>query len=102
MKEISILNDKIEDELEDACAYIDLALEYKDSDPGMADLFYRLSGEEMTHMDLLHGNVKSKIEKYRREHGEPPVAMMAVYEHLHKRFNSKAERILNKQHLYKR
>lgn len=102
MKEIKILSDHIEEELEDACTYIKLALEYKQSDPEMANMFYRLSVEEMGHMDMLHKNVEAHIEKHRREHGEPPVAMQAVYDYLHKRFIDKAERVTTLQNMYKR
>ena len=51
MKTIELLMDHIEDELDDACTYAKLALEYKSTDPEMATLFYKLSGEEMSHMN---------------------------------------------------
>lgn len=54
MKEIKLLMEHIEDELEDAHTYAELAVEYKHDDPELADLFYRLSGEEMNHMNALH------------------------------------------------
>ena len=102
MKKIELLVDKIDDELEDACSYIKLAHEYKDKDPELSTLFYRLSSEEMTHMDLLHKRVVETILAYKREHGEPPAAMEAVYNHLHKKNIEKAEKITNLQNMYKR
>ena len=39
---------------------------------------------------------------YKRKNGEPPVAMEAVYNHLHKKHVEKAAEIVNKQDLYKR
>lgn len=102
MKKIETLVDKIDEELEDACSYIDLAHEYKDKDSELANLFYKLSNDEMTHMDMLHKQVKEIILAYKREHGEPPVAMEALYNHLHKRHVEKAEKVVNKQNLYKR
>lgn len=60
MKEIKLLMEHIEDELEDAHTYAELAMEYKHDDPELADLFYRLSGEEMNHMNSLH---KRDIER---------------------------------------
>lgn len=41
MKEIKLLMEHIEDELEDAHTYAELAVEYKHDDPELADLFYR-------------------------------------------------------------
>lgn len=102
MKKIEILVDKIDEELDDACSYIRLAHEYKDKDVELATLFYRLSNEEMTHQDMLHKQVKETILAYKREHGEPPVAMEAVYNHLHKKHIEKAEKIVNMQNMYKR
>jgi Mn-containing catalase len=102
MKSIKILSDHIEDELEDADTYATLANEYKMSDPEMAALFYKLSTEEMQHMEMLHKTVESHIEKYRREHGAPPVAMQAVYDYLHKRFIAKAEKVANLQNMFRK
>ncbi|MBP3697966.1 MAG: hypothetical protein J6J01_00585 [Oscillospiraceae bacterium] len=102
MRKIEILTDKISEELDDACSYIKLAHEYKDKDVELATLFYRLSNEEMTHMDLLHKRVVETIMSYKREHGEPPAAMEAVYNHLHKKHIEKAEKIVNMQNMYKR
>ncbi len=102
MKEIQILIDHIDDELDDACTYAKLALEYKESDPNVADTFSRLSGEEMNHMSLLHKQVASKIEAYKRSNGDPPAAMAAVYDHLHQRYIDKAEKVAALQALYKK
>lgn len=102
MKEIKLLMEHIEDELEDAHTYAELALEYKETDPETAELFYKLSGEEMNHMNALHKAVVANIEDYRKKKGEPPEAMMAVYEYLHKRDIEKAENVGVLQNMYKR
>ena len=102
MKEIQILMDHIEEELDDACEYVKQALEYKESDPDMAGIFYKLSNEEMGHQDMLHKQVKEIIMDYKRQYGEPPVAMEAVYNHLHERFLEKAAKVVNMQNMYKR
>ena len=102
MKEIKLLMEHIEDELEDAHTYAELALEYKEADPETAELFYKLSGEEMNHMNALHKASVSHIEEYRKQKGEPPEAMMAVYEYLHKRDVERAEKIGVLQNMYKR
>ena len=56
----------------------------------MADMFIRLAEEEMKHMMILHNQVVSTIEDYKRKNGEPPEAMKAVYDILHRRHIDKA------------
>lgn len=85
MKEIKLLTEHIADELDDAETYAQLALDYKEADPETAALFLRLSDEELTHMDALHNAAAKLVGKHRREKGEPPAAMTAVYDFLHKR-----------------
>ena len=102
MQVIKLLADKIEDELNDAEHYAKLALEYKETDPETAALFFKLSNDETVHQELLHKSVVGHIMDYRREHGEPPAAMQAVYDHLHKRFIEKEEKVLALQAKYKR
>ena len=64
--------------------------------------FYRLSGDEMTHVDMLHKQVAEIIMDYKRKNGEPPAVMEALYEYLHKRHMAKAEKITNMQTMYKK
>lgn len=101
MKLIQKLSDMIEEEICDAEKYARCALEYKDSDPGMADMFYKLSTDEMGHMSILHGQVVNKIEAYRREKGEPPEAMMMLYNIMHKKHIGSAATVKGLQSLYR-
>lgn len=102
MKIIELLSEHIEDELDDACTYIKLALEYKDTDPETAALFYKLSQEEMTHMDALHKRVVACIEKYKQTKGEPPEGMKALYDFVHKKEIEKAEKVTILQNMFKK
>ena len=101
MKIIKCLSEKIEDELNDASAYVDLAIRWKSEEPDTADLFYELSVEEMGHMEKLHEEVAELIEEYRKEHGEPPKDMMVLYEYLHEMHIKTATQIKVKQAMYK-
>ena len=98
---IKCLSEKIEEELEDANAYIDLAMKWKTDEPDTAEVFYELSTEEMGHVDKLHKEVTELIEDYRRDHGEPPKEMMVLYEYLHNKHIATATQIRIKQGVYK-
>lgn len=102
MKILELLSEHIEEELEDACTYADLAVKYKEDDPELAQLFYKLSQEEMTHMDALHNSVVKHIDAYKRDHGEAPAGMKALYNYLHNREAKKAEKVAVLQTLAKK
>ncbi len=101
MKIIELLSDRVGDELNDACTYAKLALEYKDTEPELAALFYKLSGEEMSHMEALHKQVVSHIEAYKKLKGEAPEGMKSLYDFVHKREIEKASEVKRLQELYK-
>lgn len=90
MKIIKELSEMIEEELEGAEHYAKEALAWKEQNPMLGKVFYDISNEEMRHVNLLHGEVTKLIEQHRKEHGEPPAAMMAVYEYMHGRHIKKA------------
>ena len=52
-------------------------------------------------MTILHNEVVRLIEKHRKEHGEPPPAMQAVYDYLHEKQIEKAQEAKNFQAMYK-
>ena len=68
MNDIENLSEYIEDEIRDAGKYARCALKHKDESPALADLFHRLSGEEMEHAKLLYDaamrQVKEMIDRY--------------------------------------
>ena len=87
MKIIEKLSNMIGEEIHDAEKYIRCALEYKEDKDmrDVADLFFRLAGEEMTHMNLLHSQVVTLIDSYRKNKGDPPENMMMLYDILHRK-----------------
>ena len=101
MKIIKCLAEKIEDELQDAGDYIEMALKWKSEEPDAADLFYELSTEEMGHMEKLHKEVETLIADYKVKHGEPPKDMMVLYNYLHEKHVATATQIKVKQGMYK-
>ena len=98
---IKCLAEKIEEELHDADAYIELAMRWRQEDPETADVFYELSTEEMGHVDKLHNEVVGIIDEYKKDHGSPPNEMMTLYNYLHEKHVGEAMRIKIKQGMYK-
>lgn len=54
----------------------------------------------MKHMNLLHNMVVKLIENYRKTEGEPPAAMMAVYDYLHNKYIEEAKEVKVMQQMY--
>lgn len=101
MKIIKKIMEQMEDELEGAGEYADMALKYKDDDKLLAELYHSMSLQELKHHDDLHGQVVRMIAEYRKDHGEPPAAMQAVYDWEHKKAISKAKEVKAAQAMYK-
>lgn len=100
MKIIKELSEYIEEEIADSCKYAKAALKVKEENKTLADLFYTLSLEETKHMNLLHDEVVKLIEQYRKEKGEPPAAMMAVYNYLHEKHIEDMQKVKVYQSMY--
>ena len=83
MQIIEEVGDYINDEIADASKYAKKAIAIKNQFPSLAETLYRLSQEEMGHMQALHNEVEKIIMDYRKEHGDPPVPMQAVYDYRH-------------------
>lgn len=97
---IKELSDLIEEELDGAMVYSDMAHKYKDKERTVADTLNAISVQEMAHIDMLHGLVVKKIEEYRKDHGEPPADMQAIYDWQHKKHIAKAREVKASQALY--
>lgn len=101
MKLIEKLSDMIEEEIEDANKYAQCAMAYKDENAILAETFYKLANDELGHMQLLHSQVQNLINEYRKEHGDPPEAMLMLYNILHKKHIEHAAAVKGMLSLYK-
>lgn len=90
----------IEEEIAGAEEYAKCALKYKADMPELASAFSRMSHDEIGHVNLLHKNVVKIIDDYRRENGEPPEAMLAVYNFLHERQIENMAKVKTIQNMY--
>lgn len=92
----------IDEELHDAKKYAECALKMREEHPSLAAVFYTLSTEEMRHMSILHQEVVKIIDAYRKEHGDPPPAMLAIWEYKHEEHIDEAEEVNVLQGMYKK
>lgn len=101
MQLIRDLEEMIEDEIHDIKKYAKMAAELKSEHPGLAQVLYTISTQEDTHQSALHTEVVKIIEEHRRTKGEPPAAMLAVYDYIHKRHIDKMAEARRYQELYR-
>ena len=85
MKIIETLIDRMNEELEGLEDYADEALKLKAEYPSLANTLFVIAGDERKHYNMLHAEVAKLIAEYRDKHGEPPAAMSAVYDYIHKK-----------------
>lgn len=102
MKLIRDLEEQIEEEICDVKKYAKMAIEVKDDHPGLAQVLFNISVQEDGHQAALHTEIVKIIEEHRREHGEPPAAMMAIYEYVHKKSIDKLAEARMYQEMYKK
>lgn len=101
MKIIEDLSNMIEEEIEDAGKYARCALKHKETNQTLAEMFFKLANEEMGHMNVLHSQVVSIIEDYRKKNGDPPPDMLRLYDILHKKHIENAASVKGMLSLYK-
>ena len=101
MKVIKYLCEKILEEIRDADEYIRHAMKYKEEYPEMSRVLANLSSQELEHSQMLHTEAATMIKRYRDEHGEPPQAMMAVYDYLHDREIENYNKVKSMQDRYR-
>ena len=100
MKIIKCLSEDIESTLDCAEETIKKAIMYKDEYPIAAKALYTKSVTLMDSIKPEHDAVVTLIENYRKEKGEPPESMMAVYSYLHERQITKAAMVKNLQDMF--
>ena len=100
MEIIKQLSEKIDDELLDAEKYIKCAYKVDEQYPQVADVYYKLSLEEMNHVTMLHEAVVRIINDYKQTK-EIPQGMQMLYEYLHEKQIKWAAKIKAKQEQFK-
>lgn len=102
MKIIKHLVEDINEELEGAEHYAKLATQHKDDDRALADVYAKLAGVELEHVNTLHGQVVRIIKEWKATSGkEPPAAMQVIWDYEHERSIDKAAKIKTLLDMYK-
>lgn len=96
MEIIKQISEKIDEELQDAEKYIKCAFKVDEEYPQLADVYYKLSLEEMNHVTMLHEAVVNIINEYKKTREVPP-GMQVLYDYLHERQIKWAAKIKAKQ-----
>lgn len=85
MKLIKTIVTQIKMEIDAAEDYAESAIEIKDKDTTLKEMYIKLANAELEHVDILHNAVVRIIDKHRMEKGEPPKEMMAIWEWEHEK-----------------
>jgi rubrerythrin len=101
MKLIQELEELIEDEIRDVKKYAKMAAELKREYPSLAQVLNTISAQEDGHQAMIHSEVVKIIDNYRKTKGEPPAAMLAVYDYMHKRSIERLAEARRYQEVYK-
>ena len=100
MKIIKCISEDIEATMDLAEDNIKKAIMYKIDYPTAAKAYYNKSVALMDSIKPQHDSVVALIDSYRKEKGDPPEPMMAIYNYLHERHMSKAAAIKTLQDMY--
>lgn len=101
MKEIKEISKDIECLLDKAEHFAKQAILFKPKYAAIAQRYANDSNELLDMMNGLHSDIVNIITNYRKEQGEPPAPMMAIYDYMHERFMEKAAAVKNLLDLYK-
>ena len=94
MKVIKCLVEDIQEELEGAEHYAKLATQHKVNDRALADVYAKLAGVELDHVNALHEQVVRIIKEWKATSGkETPAPMQAVWDWEHEKMVDTVARI---------
>lgn len=93
MKLISDLADSMADEVHDAKHRVKAAIEVKAEHPEIAKRHIEIAVQELAHADKDHTSAVELITAYRRDNGEPPADMLAIWNEKHEKYMDKYARV---------
>ena len=100
MKEIERLADQMDEEIEDLEEYVEEALEMKEKNPSLANTLFVIASDEKKHYNMLHMEVQRMIAEHKEKHGDPPPAMAALYDFVHRKQIQRMAKIESMMHMF--
>lgn len=85
MKELKEVIMDMHEKLECAEEYAKEAVKHREQYPELAAVYYRISADDLAHMDMLHKQAVEMIDKKKREGREVPAPMQAVWDWEHEK-----------------
>lgn len=93
MQLIADMIDEIMEEYKGAEAYAKKAVQFQTERPALSRKYLNMAKQELEHGDNLHGEIVVIIQEYRAKNGQPPEAMMKVYDWEHKKMIDHVARV---------
>ena len=93
MQLIADMVDEIMEEYEDAEKYAKKAIEFQEERPPLAGKYAAMAKQELEHGDKLHSEIVTIIQEHRAKNGQPPEAMLQVYNWEHKKMIDHVARV---------
>lgn len=100
MREIKKMAEQIREELHDVDKYIKCAIANKIEYPKIAQNYYDMAQDEMSHAQTLHTSVMMLIEKEKEKGIKIPEFMLDMWEEEHQHYVDKAAKLKHKISLY--
>lgn len=100
MRQIKKMAEQIRDELHDVDKYIKCAIANKAEYPKIAQNYYDMAQDEMTHAQMLHSGVMILIDEIKDKKSEIPPFMLELWEEEHQHYIDKAAKLKHKLSLY--
>lgn len=101
MREIREVVKDIKCELKHAYKYAEEANKHKTEYPTLADAYYKIANDGLTHMDLLHKEIVMLIDKVRKAGTTIPSGMMEIWDYEHEQMIEDAAEVKAMLMLYK-
>ena len=99
---IQNISHDIKEKIHDADKDIRKAIDIKHEYPSLANDYYEFSVERMQEAMDIHSKVVKIIDEYRKENGEPPATMSALWDFAHKIIMEEADDVKILQEHYKK